>query len=83
MKILEKEKMGRFKVELELANNDEVAAAKLGQFDPAKIRRVTIQAVVDSGATRLVLPSAVAKQLGLTPAEKVRVYVMPMADPPT
>jgi clan AA aspartic protease len=65
--------MGRFKVEVELANNNDVALATLGHLDPAKIRRVTIQAVVDSGATRLVLPGAVAKQLGLTATEKVRV----------
>jgi len=73
MKTLEKEKMGRFKVEVELANNDDVVAVKLGQLDPTKVRRIMVQAVVDSGATRLVLPSAVAKQLGLTATEKVRV----------
>ncbi len=73
MRVLGKEKMGRFKVEVELANNNDVALATLGHLDPAKIRRVTIQAVVDSGATRLVLPGAVAKQLGLTATEKVRV----------
>ena len=73
MKTVEKEKMGRFKVEVELANNNEVASAMLGHLDPDKIRRVTTQAVVDSGPTRLVLPGAIAKQLGLTTVEKVRV----------
>ena len=65
--------MGRFKVEVELANNDDIRDASRGHLDPAKIRSVKIQAVVDSGATRLVLPGAVAKQLGLTATDKVRV----------
>ena len=49
MKTLGKEKMGRFKVDVELANYDDVVAAKLGQIDAAQVRRVTVQAVVDSG----------------------------------
>ena len=57
MKTLGKEKMGRFKVDVELANYDDVVAAKLGQIDAAQVRRVTVQAVVDSGAIRLVLPA--------------------------
>jgi predicted aspartyl protease len=69
----EKSAMGRFKVDVELANKDDVTAAKLGHLDPAKIRRATVQAVADSGATRLVLPKAIAKQLGLTATEKVGV----------
>ena len=73
MKTVETKLMGRFKVEVELANNDDVRDASRGLLDPAKVRRATIQAVVDSGATRLVLPGVVAKQLGLTATEKVRV----------
>jgi predicted aspartyl protease len=73
MPTMGKKKMGRFKVEVEVANYDDVRDASRGHLDPAKVRRVMIQAVVDSGATRLVLPGAVAKQLGLTATEKVRV----------
>ena len=73
MRTAEKSTMGRFKVDVELANNNDVALAAGGHLDPAKVRRITIQAVVDSGTTRLVLPGAVAKQLGLTATEKVRV----------
>ena len=40
--------MGRFKVAVELANNDDVRDASRGLLDPAKVRRATIQAVVDS-----------------------------------
>jgi predicted aspartyl protease len=67
------EKMGKFKVEMELANNHDMELAAGGHLDPAKIRRVKIQGVVDSGATRLVLPLATVKQLGLAPTGKVKV----------
>jgi predicted aspartyl protease len=73
MKTAENSTMGRFKVAVELANNDDILAAKLGHLDPGKIRRVTVEAVVDSGATRLVLPAAVARQLGLVATDKVGV----------
>jgi predicted aspartyl protease len=69
-----KKSMGRFSVEFEIANNQDVNDAKRGHLDPAKIRRMKIQGVVDSGATRLVLPGAVAKELGL-PVKKEKVKV--------
>ncbi len=65
--------MGRFKVDVELANNKDVMKAEDGLLDPDKVRRITIQGVVDSGAARLVLPAAVIKQLGLVPTTKVKV----------
>jgi predicted aspartyl protease len=66
-------KMGRFKVEVELANNDDLAAVRRGDLAPDKVRRAKILGVVDSGATRLVLPSAVAEQLGVPATGKVKV----------
>ncbi len=57
--------MGRFRVELELANFGDMDAVIRGDLPAEKVRRVKIQGVVDSGASRLVLPSATAKQLGL------------------
>ena len=66
-------KVGRFSIEFEVANNDDLAAAKRGFIDASEVRRLTIRGVVDSGATRLVLPQSVAKQLGLEPAGKVKV----------
>lgn len=65
--------MARFKVELELANNDDVAESKRGHLDPTKVRRVKLLGVVDSGASHLELPQSVVKQLGLTPTSKVKV----------
>ena len=67
-------KMGRFSVDIEIANNEDLVQAQHGHLDPAKVRRVTIRGVVDSGATRLILPQAVAKALGL-PVKKGRIRV--------
>jgi hypothetical protein len=48
--------MSRFYVTFEVANNDDLAAARRGDLEPHKVRRVTLSGLVDSGATRLVLP---------------------------
>ena len=66
-------KVGRFKVEVELANNDDLAEARRGHLAADKVRRVKIQGLVDSGASGLVLPTFVAKQLGVPVTGKVRV----------
>ena len=65
--------VGRFSVAIELANNDDLAAARRGHLEPDKVRRLKIKGWVDSGATRLVLPESVAKKLGLEPTGKVKV----------
>ena len=57
--------MGRFSVDVELANNDDVVRARAGDIPAEDVRRLTICGVVDSGATRLVIPESVARQLGL------------------
>ncbi len=57
--------MGRFSVTVELTNDKDLGQAELGQISADKVRRVRISGLVDSGATRLVLPESVAKQLGL------------------
>ncbi len=66
-------KVGRFKVEIELANNDDMAAVRRGYLAPEKVRRVKILGVVDSGASGLVLPTAVAKQLGIPATGEAKV----------
>ncbi len=66
--------MGRFYVDVDLANNEDLVEARRGHLDPAKVRRTTIRGVVDSGAARLVLPQAVAKELGL-PVKKKKIKV--------
>ena len=65
--------VGRFSIQFEVANNDDMAATRRGDLDPEKVRSFTITGVVDSGATRLVLPKAVIKKLGLPATEKVKV----------
>jgi predicted aspartyl protease len=65
--------VGRFYVEVELANNDDMAEVRRGSLDAAEVRRVKVKGLVDSGATRLVLPQAIAKKLGLESQTKVKV----------
>jgi clan AA aspartic protease len=65
--------LGRFRIELNVANNDDVAAVRQGKLKPEKVRRTTIQGVVDSGAAKLVIPQAVVEHLGLPLSTKVTV----------
>jgi len=58
------EKMGRFAVEITLLSSVDVADMRRGLLPPDKVRQVKIRGVVDTGATRLVIPESVAKQLG-------------------
>ena len=66
--------MGRFSVDIEVSNYIDVLKASEGLLDPAKVRKLTIRGVVDSGATKMVLPLSVVKQLGL-PIRKDKVKV--------
>ncbi|HUY34750.1 MAG TPA: aspartyl protease family protein [Pirellulales bacterium] len=65
--------VGRVSVEFEVANHVDVVDAQRGLLAPEKVRRLTISGVVDPGATRLVLPEKVVKQLGLPSKGKVKV----------
>src|SRR5207249_2269926 len=60
-------------IEFEVANSDDLALVRRGLLEPKQVRRQRIAGIVDSGATRLVLPQAVAKQLGLTLGNKIKV----------
>jgi len=66
-------KMGRFRVEIELANYQDMILAKAGNLAPEQIRKTRIQGVVDSGAVRLVLPQHVVDELGVPQAGSVNV----------
>jgi predicted aspartyl protease len=61
----QEQKMGRFSVEVEVANSEDVMRLKLGQIPPEQVRRERMRGVVDSGATRLVIPESLAQKLGL------------------
>jgi clan AA aspartic protease len=65
--------MGRFSVTVELANNYDLDLARAGHLPPDKVRRLSVRGVVDTGATRLVLPQAVVDRLGLDIADQVSV----------
>lgn len=57
--------MGRVIVQFELMNYSDLKLVEAGHLTPDKIRKVAMSGVVDTGAARLVLPEAVARQLGL------------------
>ena len=65
--------MGRFSIEIEVANYADLIRAEDGTLAPDKVRRQTIRALVDSGASKLVLPKKLAKALGLPPGDKIKV----------
>jgi predicted aspartyl protease len=65
--------MGRVNVDIEVANNDDLALVRRGLLEPDQVRRETISAVVDPGAAMLVLPQAVVKRLGLPPGGTAKV----------
>lgn len=65
--------MGRFKVEIQLANHIDKVRAEQGDLAPEKVRRTRLAGVVDSGAAYLVIPKAIATQLGVPEAGKATV----------
>ena len=65
--------VGRFSVEFEVANHEDIVRAKDGLMPPDQVRRARLSGIVDTGATRLVLPASVVTALGLPEAGQVTV----------
>jgi predicted aspartyl protease len=65
--------VGRFSVEFDIANSEDLVRAKDGTLPRDQVRRLRITGVVDPGAATLVLPQAVVKQLGLPLGDKIQV----------
>ncbi len=65
--------VGRVSIEFKIANNDDLALVRRGLLRDDQVRRQTISGVVDPGASKLVLPQAVVKQLGLPLGDKTLV----------
>ncbi len=65
--------MGRFSVEVELANYADVARQEAGDLPRDRVRKTVVHGVVDTGAAWLVIPESAARQLGLRPTHKTRV----------
>lgn len=57
--------MGQVKIDLTIRNARDVVMARLGHLPLEQIHTYTTQALIDTGATRSVLPPFVAEQLGL------------------
>ena len=70
--------MGRFSVEFEVANHEDVVQARKGFLPPEQVRRARISGVVDTGAARLVLSG-----LGSTAAGIARKPVRSRSSSPT
>lgn len=65
--------VGRITLEFTIANYRDVVAAEASLLPPEQVRRVTLRGVVDTGATRLVLPESAVDQLGLPPSGQATV----------
>jgi predicted aspartyl protease len=73
MKTRKGNNVGRFSVEFDISNYQDEVAVRLGTLDPSQIRRTRISGVVDSGASQLVLPEKVARELGVPMGPKMKV----------
>ncbi len=65
--------LGRFSIDIELANDKDLIQAEAGYIAPDKVRKTTVRGVVDSGATRLVISESVAKRLGVEVSGSTKV----------
>lgn len=71
---METETMGRVFTEATIENLRDLWDAKRGMLPPEQVRRVTVtDALVDTGATLLSLPTRLIRQLGLSETGKKRV----------
>ena len=61
----------RHTAEIKLANLEDLQAVRLGVKEPEDVRSITVaEALVDTGATGLCLPTSLIDHLGLTPVGK-------------
>ena len=64
----------RHTTHIELENLYDLVAVKLGVMNPEDVRKLIVtDALVDTGATGLCLPTSLIERLGLTPIESTRV----------
>jgi predicted aspartyl protease len=57
--------VGQVKIEITLRNARDVVMARLGHLPPEQVHTYTTQGLINTGATRSVLPPFVAERLGL------------------
>jgi predicted aspartyl protease len=70
---IKEQAMGRFSVEVDLANNEDLYRLKAGLIRPEQVRRARVRGVVDSGATRLIISTKIAQQLGVDVISSAKV----------
>lgn len=67
---LKEEDMGEVRVKVRLTNAADQANARRGIIPPAEVRSMDVEAVVDTGAVRCVMPAKIMQQLGLAAASR-------------
>ena len=65
--------MGRFAVDLKLANGVDATLVHRGLLTPDQIRQAEIRGVVDTEVLRLVIPEYVATELGVREVDEIQV----------
>ena len=65
--------MGRFAVELKLANSIDAAFMQRGLLSPDQVRQAKMPGVVDTGVLRPVIPEHVATELGVREVDEIQV----------
>jgi predicted aspartyl protease len=70
---IEDQQRGRFSLEVSLASNKDLFRAETGLISAEEVRRVRVRGVVDSGATRLVVPLKIAEHLGVEVSSSAKV----------
>ena len=73
MKRLGNGAMGRIHVDVVVANNFDVCKHEEGALPADEVRRAKVSAVIDRGASYLVLPERIAAKLGVPTAGKATV----------
>ncbi|MBK8268722.1 MAG: aspartyl protease family protein [Planctomycetes bacterium] len=63
--------MGRVVVTVEIANVEDLDRLSRGELNSAEVRRSTVEALVDTGATFFCLPQSVVDHLGL-PFDRIK-----------
>jgi hypothetical protein len=69
----EANEVGRFSLEIEVANYDDIALRDCGLLPPDQVRRETICGVADPAFMKLALPQAVVQRLGLPLGDPIQV----------
>jgi len=62
--------MGEVRVKVTLSNASDEALARRGALQPDQVRRLEVDALVDTGAVGTVAPVFVVQQLGLLPYDR-------------